>query len=68
MLHHDAISLTITLLRPSQPSKALYPMLVTLLPMVTEVRPMQSLKAYSPMVVTLLPMVTEVRLEQPLKV
>ena len=64
MLHHDAISLTITLLRLEQPEKACFFMVVTLLPMVTEVRLEQPEKAPSPMLVTELPMVTEVRLEQ----
>ena len=41
--------------------KALSPIVVTLLPIVTEVRELQLLKAHLPIVVTLLPMVTEVR-------
>ena len=48
----------------STPSNAAYPMLVTLLGMVTEVRPEQPQNAASPMLVTLLPMVMEVRPEQ----
>ena len=47
--------------------KALSPIVVTLLPIVTEVRELQLLKAHLPIVVTLLPMVTEVREVQPLK-
>ena len=53
--------------RAEQPSKAQYPMLVTLLGMVTEVREEQPPKAIIPILVTLLGMVTEVREEQPLK-
>ena len=41
--------------------KALSPIVVTLLPMVTEVRELQLLKADCPIVVTLLGMATEVR-------
>ena len=48
-------------------SKALSPIVVTLLPMVTEVRELQPPKAPSPIVVTLLGMVTEVRELQSLK-
>ena len=48
-------------------SKALSPIVVTLLPMVTEVRELQPLKALLPIVVTLLPMITEVRELQPMK-
>ena len=46
--------------------KALLPIVVTLLGMVTEVRELQPLKASPPIVITLLGMVTEVRELQPL--
>ena len=41
------------------------PIVVTLLPMVTDVSPVQPLKALLPMEVTLLGIVTEVRLVHP---
>ena len=47
--------------------KALLPIVVTLLGMVTEVRELQPLKADRPIVVTLLGMVTEVRKRHCLK-
>ena len=47
--------------KPLQPQKALSPMDVTELGMVTEVRPLQPAKARYPMDVTELGMVTEVR-------
>ena len=47
---------------PLQPRNALLPMLVTLLPIVTDVRPLQPENAELPMLVTLLPIVTDVRL------
>ena len=47
------------------PEKALVPMDVTLLGMVTEVKPLQRAKVASPMDVTLLGIVMEVRLVQP---
>ena len=45
-----------------QPLKALFPMLVTLFPIVTDVRLVHSLKHVSPMVVTLFGMVMDARL------
>ena len=48
-------------------SKALSPIVVTLLGMVTEVRELQPLKAYLSIVVTLLGMVTKVKELQSLK-
>ena len=57
------VASTVISVRP-EPLKALLPMEVTLLGMVTEVRLEQSEKALPPMSVTLLGMVTEVRLEQ----
>ena len=48
----------------TQSLKALQPMLVTLLPIMTDVRPEQFLKASLPMLVTLLPIMTDVRPEQ----
>jgi hypothetical protein len=45
-------------------SNAAYPMLVTLLPMVTLARLVQERNAESPMLVTLLPMITLARLVQ----
>ena len=50
--------------KPEQPLKALSPMLVTLLGIVTEVKPEQKKKAALPMLVTLLGIVTEVKPEQ----
>ena len=52
------------LVRPVQPKKAQFPMLVTLLGIVMLVRPVHSRKAPSPMLVTLLGMVMLVRLIQ----
>lgn len=45
MLHHFAISETITFVRPEQPKNALLPMLVTLDGIVMLVSPEQSEKA-----------------------
>ena len=56
-----------TEVRPLQLEKALLPIEVTELPMVTVVRPVQSEKAEFPIVVTELPMVTESRPVQPEK-
>ena len=56
----------VTDVRPLQPLKALSPMLVTELGIVTEVRP-QYMKACVPMLVTELGMVTKVRPLQPEK-
>ena len=53
--------------RPEQPEKALYPISVTLLGMVTDVRPEHDLNASFPIDVTLLGMVTDVRPEHELK-
>jgi hypothetical protein len=57
----------VTEVRPEQPEKADWPILVTLLGMVMDIRPLQPPKACSPILVTLLGMVMEVRLEQPKK-
>ena len=51
-------------IRDLQPLKAHSPMLVTLLPIVTEVRLEQRQKAHSPILVTLLGMSMEIRLVQ----
>ncbi len=53
-------SSTIINVRPLQPRKADSPMLVTLLPMITDVRPLHQQKASYPMLVTLLGIVTDV--------
>ena len=55
-------------MRLLQPEKALSPILVTELGIVTEVRPLQFSKAPSPILVTELGIVTEVRLLQCKKV
>ena len=47
--------------KPEQPLKALMPIDVTELGMVTDVKPVQPKKAWSPIVVTELGMVTEVK-------
>ena len=52
---------------PLQSSKALLPILVTELGIVTEVRPLQPAKAKSPILVTELGIVTEVRPMHPEK-
>ena len=59
-----ASELIVTEVNLEQSSKALSPMLVTLLGMVMEVREEQPSKACPPMLVTLLPIVTEVKEEQ----
>jgi len=59
------VPLNVTLVRLVQPSKALPPILVTLLGMVMLVRLVQLEKALVPMVVTLVGMVTLLRLAQP---
>ena len=55
----------VTEVKPLQPSKALPPMLVTLLGIVTDdFKPEHPSKALTPMLVTLLGIVTEVKPEQ----
>ena len=56
-----------TEVKPLQPEKAQFPMLVTLLPIVTEVKPLQLRKVSFPMLVTLLGIITEVKPLQPSK-
>ena len=46
------LALYITEVKPVQPEKASFPMVVTALPMVTEVKPLQPEKALSPMEMT----------------
>ena len=58
-------SSTTILVKPLQREKALWPMLVTDIPIVTDVKPSQPRKAYSPMLVTELGIVTDVKLLQP---
>ena len=61
------VASTYIVLSEEQPSKARFPMLVTLLGMVMVVKEEQTLKALIPMLVTLLGIVIEVSEEQPLK-
>ena len=56
-----------TTVRNSESTKALSPMLATLLPIVTEVKPVQLRKAEGSMLITLFGIVTEVKPAQPEK-
>ena len=61
VLDATALELIYTYTSFSQPVKALFPMSLTLVGMVTDVRPVQAEKALSPMLVTLLGMVMDVK-------
>ena len=61
------LSLYIGVVKLVQPSKAAFPMLVTLLGMVTEVKAVQPEKAELPMLVTLSGIITDVKPLQPEK-